>query len=327
MVKNRFFSVSARNPSIVRCCPRPTPSEITESSKSSLFTWWTSLGSCASLRTSNFMVGSTQWTPRLSTSVCRYSDGRNSEVLSLASKSTHRLISLQRFLYSTGSQMLPSMTLMQWTGSLTSQMPATSLTEDTLTLLDFMQSMYPWLSSLSEKSAGQNMKLWTEKNCSMERIMSFTTKQCNSQVRGIAATILPTSDVSSTMHQTCTAPLLITRTTSILPLRISRFFSDIDGRSNFSSNGLSSIFALKPFGGSLRMLSESRFMWQSSRTASLELLRSDSISIAQSFKSCGYSAVRCSSKRTSLNCFSALRRTTNRLMGSWKLTSILINNN
>src|SRR5574344_1178854 len=311
MVINRFFSVSARTPSIVRCCPRPTPSETTESSRSLLSTWWTLLGICASLRTSSFMVGSTQWTTRPSTSVCRYSDGRNSEALSLASKCPPILILLQRFLYSIGSQMLPSMTSMQWTGSLTSPMPATSLTEDTLTSLDFMQSTYPWHSSLSEKSVNQNMKLWVEKNCLMERIMSFMTKPCDSQVKGIVATILPASDASSITRQTCIAPLLIIRTTSILPLRISRFFTGIDGRSNFSSNGLSNIFASKPFGESLRMLSESRLMWQSSRTASLELLRNDSTSIAQSFKSYGYSAVRCSSKRTSLSCFSALRRRAN----------------
>ncbi|WP_237072245.1 IS4 family transposase [Prevotella herbatica] len=104
--------------------------------------------------------------------------------------------------------------------------------------------------------------------------------------------------------------------TSILLPRLLPGFIATDGKLSYSSNGSSSIFVSKPSGESPRMLLESKSMWQSSRIALLESLRGGSTSIAQSFKSCEYSAVRCSSKRTLLNCSSTLKKRRSRPMDS-----------
>ena len=316
MVRNRFSSGLVKKLSIVRCCPRLTPSEIIEYSKNLPFIWCPSLKTCVSRKTSNFMVDFMQLTPQLSTSVCLYLDGLNSEAPSLALKSTRRLISLPRYQYSTESPMRSSTMSTQWTGSLMSLTPAMSLTEVTLTWQDSMQSTSLWLFSSSVKNVDLNMKLWMGKNFSMERIMFFMIRPYDSQVRGISATIQVLSDVLSTLHQTCNEPLLTTQITSILLPRILPGFIATDGKLSYSSNGSSSIFVSKPSGESPRMLLESKSMWQSSRIALLESLRGGSTSIAQSFKSCEYSAVRCSSKRTSLNCSSTLKKRRSRPMDS-----------
>ena len=56
MVRNRFSSGLVKKQSIVRYCPRLTPSEIIEYSKNLPFIWCPSLRTCVSRKTSNFMA-------------------------------------------------------------------------------------------------------------------------------------------------------------------------------------------------------------------------------------------------------------------------------
>lgn len=115
-------------------CPVQTPTEITESLRSLLFTWWLSHRRRGSQRISNFMGNFMRLTPQQSTFVCLYSSGLILEALNPALKSTRRLTLSRRYLCSTESPMQMSVISSPWSGLRMSRWPSMYLAEAILTL-------------------------------------------------------------------------------------------------------------------------------------------------------------------------------------------------
>ena len=134
MLTNRSFSALEKALSTDKFFPKRTPSEIIESLKSLLFTWWRLLNRNALPESLNCMGDSMQLTPQQLISACPFSDGRSSERPNLEYESTRRLTSLRRFPYSTESPTLRYMMSTPWTGLHTSLSHAMCLIEGTLTL-------------------------------------------------------------------------------------------------------------------------------------------------------------------------------------------------
>lgn len=119
---------------VERHCPVQTPTEITESLRSSHFTWWLLHRRRESQGISNFMGSFMRLTPQQSIFVCLYSSGLILGAPYPALKSTRRLTLSLRYLCSTESPMQMSVISSPWSGLRMSRWPATYLTEATLTL-------------------------------------------------------------------------------------------------------------------------------------------------------------------------------------------------
>ena len=183
-----------------------------------------------------------------STSVSLSSDGQNFELRREVSGFIHRLILLLRYLSSIESRRQRFMMSTLWTGLNMRGLPAMSLTVDTLTCRDslLLNRLVPF--SLSGRSSILTMRLKMVRTFLEERIMSFVTKRSDSQEEGIKEIILFPSDALSIMLRICRERLHTIRTTSISKQVKLHSFTNTDGRSSCSSNGLSSISRLSPSG-------------------------------------------------------------------------------
>lgn len=271
------------------------------------------------------MVGSTLWNPRLSTSVCRYSNGLSLEPQSLVSESTLKLISLPRYLYSIESPMQKYMMSTLWIGLHTSHLLAMYLIEATLTFPDSSPLNSRELSILYEKSLGQTIPLKLEKIGLKERTMYCETKPFASLARGTKRTTRSLFEESFTMRPIFKERSLTTRTTFILQLRILHSCISTDGKSKYFSSGLSSISESNNFGENLRTQSEYRYTLQSSHTVSLQSLNTTSKLADQSLKLCVSLVSPCLPLTAFKNSFShSSRRRENQMMDNSVLSLKMI---
>lgn len=234
MVRNHFFLDSAKPLSIGKCCPRPTPSGITGSSRSTLSIWFPSHNGYALRESSSFTGDSMPLTPPRLTSACLSSPGPSSEARSQVSRFTRRSILPRSCRYSTGSPTRSFMMSMRWTGSHMSRMPAMYLTGDTLTWQGCTRSTSRGHSMSFVKKTNPDMKSLGVRTSLRERTTCCATRLSGSPEKGTRATIRVSSGASFTTRRNCVAPSRTTRTTSISRQRISPCCTGTAGRLSFS---------------------------------------------------------------------------------------------